>query len=178
MTPPQPPGRMGSGPRPSLEHSLRSPQALSAETSAMLEVFREEMDRRESRLALRLQTAAKAEQSAELTMAIRGQRRNKGLAVTFGTALGLAALAFSTAWGVYRDARATAIDVAVEAKTTTETLEQRVDAQTQRQDKTSLALTELTQDVDNIGKAVTKLVTMLEQPTPVVVPAPKKGRQR
>lgn len=180
MSPDRPGERVRTGPRQSLPHSDRDPTparpaALSAETSAMLELMREELDRREARLALRLQTAARAEQSAELTIAHRSIRRNKGLAAAFGTALGVTAVVFSTAWGVYRDARATAIDVAHEAKASTDTLEDRVAADEARHDKTAVALTDLRNDVDGIGKAVTRLVSMLEQPpTAVVHEAPKR----
>lgn len=129
----------------------------------MLEAFSLELDRRESRLLLRLQAAQKVEESEQLTMLGRQARRYRAVSVALGTAFGVAATVMSTAWGVYHDARATAIDVASAAEAKAVTLDERVSETSRRHDQTAVAITQLRQDVDEIGRAVTRLVSMLER---------------
>lgn len=153
------------------------PASLGAETSAMMEAMELWWNSREARIALRLQTAAKAEQSAALTMAERSNRRLKAVATLLGTALGAASLVFTAAWGVYRDARTTAIDVAQSAEAKAVAVDRRVDDDQSRQAATESAIIELRGDVDAIGKAVNRLVTMLE-PREEPEPPPAKRRPR
>lgn len=168
--------------RPSMPYSgedrptPKPPGSLGAETSALMEAMELWWQGREARIALRLQTAAKAEQSAALTMAEKSNKRLKAIATGLGTALAAASLVFSAAWGVYRDARTTAIDVATSAEQKAVAVERRVDADESRQIATETAITQLRTDVDQIGKAVNKLVVMLEpEAKPAATePAPKR----
>lgn len=156
--------RQATGPAPAFG-------SLAAEVSTIEHLITEALVAQERRLMLRLETAGKAQESAELTMARRSARRRGAWAVTLGTAAGAMAVVFSTAWGVFRDTRniaETAATQVVEEKAVpiaiaTTASDVRVTAVEARQ-------TQLEQEVGAIRLSTDRILELLEPPVEVVVP--------
>lgn len=138
----------------------------------------------EKTIALQKETKALAELSgklfkAEQTIVATGKRatRNKGLAYTFGAALGTAVAVFATKWMAYTDTHVVAAAAAAEV------VDQKQDPLERRVAANEDAITQLGEDMggvsrklDTLQRDIGSLVRALEPPTEVRVPKQKRTR--
>lgn len=152
---------------------------MAAEVSTIEHLITEALVAQERRLMLRLETASKAQESAELTMARRTARRRGALATTLGVAAGTMLTVFATAWSTYRDSRQVAEQAAVdtaavvlEAKTVpieaaAQTVADRVEALEERADAQG-------RELQHVRGTTDRILELLEPATEVRVPQQRK----